>query len=213
MTARTTIRRRAGALLREVRACRLCEPALPLGARPVLQLDPSARVLIAGQAPGRRVHESGVPFQDASGKRLREWLDVSEETFYDPRRIAILPMGFCYPGTGRSGDLPPRSECAPAWRRRLLDCLPRVELTIVLGAHALASHWPVEAGARRPGLTDCVRAWRTHWPRVVALPHPSPRNQRWLHANPWFEAEVLPALRHRLSEIGIPLRNHAERAP
>jgi uracil-DNA glycosylase len=158
------------------------------------------------------VHESGVPFQDASGKRLRAWLGVSEQTFYDPRQIAILPMGFCYPGTGRSGDLPPRPECAPAWRRSLLDCLPELELTIVLGMHALATHWPGAGEGRRPTLTDCVRDWRTHWPRLVVLPHPSPRNQRWLRTHPWFEEQVLPALRERLAELGLAVGSASTRA-
>lgn len=205
MTAHATMRRRTRRLLEQVRDCRLCEASLPAGCRPVLQLDSDARVLIAGQAPGRRVHASGVPFLDASGQRLRAWMDVSCETFHDTKHIAILPMGFCYPGSGRSGDLPPRPECAPAWRAQLLECLPALELTIVLGAYALEAHWPRAGDARRGRLTECVRSWREHWPTLIALPHPSPRNQRWLRANPWFEIEVVPALRARLAELGVPL--------
>ncbi len=185
------------ALLVEIRACKLCADSLPEGPRPVVQADADARVLIAGQAPGRRVHASGVPFDDPSGDRLREWLGVARETFYDPARFAIAPMGFCYPGTGRSGDLPPRPECAPAWRERLLAALPAVRLTLVLGQYAQAHH----LGGRPATLTETVRGWREHWPRVVPLPHPSPRNNVWLRRNPWFEAELLPALRERVAEV------------
>ena len=181
-------------LLADVRACTICSEFLPHGPRPVLQLSASARILIAGQAPGRRVHETGVPFDDPSGDRLREWMGVTRETFYDARRIAILPMGLCYPGTGRSGDLPPRPECAPAWREALLDKLKKVELTLVLGRYAQDYHVP---GGARP-VTEVVRAWRDHWPAVLPLPHPSPRNRLWLRNNPWFENEVIPSLRKRV---------------
>ena len=140
------------------------------------------------------MHETGVPFDDPSGDRLREWMGVTRETFYDPRRIAILPMGLCYPGTGRSGDLPPRPECAPAWREALLDKLKKVELTLVLGRYAQSYHVP---GGARP-VTEVVRAWRDHWPAVLPLPHPSPRNRLWLRNNPWFEKEVIPSLRKRV---------------
>lgn len=183
------------ALLAEVRACTLCAAHLPLGPRPIVQAHADARILIAGQAPGRKVHESGVPFDDASGDRLRAWLGVARETFYDPTRIAILPMGFCYPGTGRSGDLPPRPECAPAWRAALLSHLRRIELTLVIGQYAIAWHLP---GAT---LTTAAQEWRRHWPRLLVLPHPSPRNNLWLKRNPWFEAEVVPALRKRVAAV------------
>ena len=186
------------ALLAEVRGCRLCARHLPHGVRPVLQIDPRARVLIAGQAPGRRVHESGIPFQDASGDRLREWMDVTKDVFYDASRIALLPMGFCYPGRGRSGDLPPRPECAETWRSRLLAQLPKLELTLVVGQYAQAYHLP-QAG--RPSLTEVVRRWQEFWPGTLPLPHPSPRNNLWLRRNPWFEAEVVPALRDRLRTL------------
>lgn len=184
-------------LLAEVRACTICEAHLPLGPRPVLQLHPNARVLIAGQAPGKAVHASGVPFDDASGNRLREWLGVTREEFYDPKQIAILPMGFCFPGSGRSGDLPPRPECAPAWRKQLLEQLRHVEVTVVLGRYAQAYHF----GEKSSSLTELVKSWRTDWPHIVPLPHPSPRNNLWLRRNPWFARELLPALRKRVSEV------------
>jgi len=184
-------------LLAEVRTCTLCDAHLPLGARPVLQLHPKARILIAGQAPGKRVHESGVPFDDASGNRLREWMGVTREVFYDPQKVAILPMGFCFPGSGRSGDLPPRPECAPAWRKLLLARLRHVELTLVLGRYALAYHFDQ---ANVP-LTELVKSWRAYWPSAVPLPHPSPRNNLWLRRNPWFEVELLQSLRERVMEV------------
>lgn len=184
-------------LLAQVRACRLCAEFLPHGVRPVVQLHPHARILIAGQAPGRKVHTSGVPFDDASGERLRDWLGVSRAEFYDARRFALLPMGFCYPGAGASGDLPPRPECAPAWRARVLAQLPAIKLTLVLGQYAQAYHMP--DGPR--AVTDAVRGWRRYWPQAIALPHPSPRNIRWFLRNPWFEAEVLPVLRRRIRRV------------
>lgn len=186
------------ALLAEVRACRVCAAHLPLGPRPVLQIASGARVLIAGQAPGRRVHESGVPFEDASGQRLREWMGIAPEVFYDASRVAILPMGFCYPGSGRSGDLPPRPECAETWRERLLSRLPQLELTLVIGQYAHAYHL---SAARRTSLTETVRAWREYGPALLPLPHPSPRNTPWLRANPWFERELVPALRRRIRRV------------
>ncbi|OUS10896.1 IclR family transcriptional regulator [Gammaproteobacteria bacterium 54_18_T64] len=182
-------------LLTDVRACTLCAEHLPHGIRPVLQIDPEARVLIAGQAPGRKVHKSGVPFDDASGERLREWMGVTREVFYDAKQIAILPMGFCFPGTGKSGDLPPRRECAPAWRDQLLAQLPRLEVTLVLGQYAQAYHMQ---GKR--SLTDTVRDWRSYSPDLIPLPHPSPRNNIWLSRNPWFETELLPVLRQRVAD-------------
>ena len=183
-------------LLKDVRACRICETHLPAGPRPIIQIHANARLLIAGQAPGRKVHESGTPFDDASGNRLREWMGVTREVFYDPESVAILPMGFCYPGTGKSGDLPPRKECAPAWREQLLGCLPNLDVTLVIGQYALAYHLP-EA---KSSLTETVRAWRDHWPHVVPLPHPSPRNNIWLRRNPWFEEELIPLLRKRVKK-------------
>jgi uracil-DNA glycosylase len=184
-------------LLAEVRACTLCAGHLPHGVRPVVQLHPDARVLIAAQAPGRKVHETGVPFNDASGDRLRHWMGVDRDTFYDPHRIAIVPMGLCYPGTGHSGDLPPRTECAPRWRERLLAMLPNVQLTLVIGRYAQGWHLPAHGST----LTDVTRGWRSHAPAVFPLPHPSPRNQLWVRRNPWFEAELLPELQLRVQQV------------
>ena len=183
-------------LLDEARACTLCAPHLPLGARPLLQLSAHARVLIVGQAPGRRAHTSGVPFDDASGDRLRGWIGLSRECFYDPSRVALLPMGFCYPGSSPSGDLPSRAECARKWRAPLLAHLRRVELTLVVGRHAQVHHL---SGCG--GVTDCVRSWREYWPSVVPLPHPSPRNELWLRKNPWFARDLLPLVRERLAKL------------
>jgi uracil-DNA glycosylase len=185
------------ALLADVRACTLCAEHLPLGPRPVLQVHASARILVAGQAPGRKVHASGVPFDDASGERLRAWMGVTREQFYDAKQIAILPMGFCYPGTGRSGDLPPRPECAPAWRGALMAHLKRIQLVLVIGQYAQAWHLSGHDGT----LTDAVLAWREHWPAALPLPHPSPRNNPWLKRHPWFETDVLPALRSRVADV------------
>lgn len=184
------------ALVREVRRCTLCTDHLPLGPRPVLQAHTSARILVAGQAPGIRVHESGIPFNDPSGNRLREWMGISSEVFYDQTRIALLPMGFCYPGTGKSGDLPPRPECAEHWRQPLLGHLPNIRLTLVIGQYAHNWHLP----DRHKTLTDSVRAWQEYLPAIFPLPHPSPRNNIWLKKNPWFSEELLPMLAHSVME-------------
>lgn len=183
-------------LLEAVRACTICAPALPHGVRPVVQLSAQSRVLIAGQAPGRRVHESGVPFDDPSGDRLRDWLGVDRDTFYDPAAFAILPMGFCYPGTGKSGDLPPRPECAPAWREELLGHLTSLRTTLIVGRWAMEYHL-----GRGQTLTEAVQAWRSGWPDRLPLPHPSPRNRAWFKRNPWFEQDVVPALRSRVADV------------
>jgi uracil-DNA glycosylase len=190
--------RQTNQLLAQVRACRLCEPVLPLGARPILQLDPRARILIAGQAPGRRAHLSGIPFSDVSGDRLRSWLGIDKDRFYDASKIALLPMGFCFPGTGKGGDLPPRPECAATWRTQLLAQLTQLQLTLVIGQYAVAWHLPQYAGTR---LSELVANWQTHWPQLLPMPHPSPRNQRWLRQHPWFEAEVLPTLQARVQML------------
>jgi uracil-DNA glycosylase len=186
------------ALLHEVRRCTLCAKALPLGARPIFQVHPGARILIAGQAPGSKVHLTGIPFQDASGDRLRDWMGVDEATFYDATRIAILPMGFCYPGAGPSGDLAPRPECAETWRAKLLAILVNVELTLVIGQYAQAWHL---GGLPKLSLTETVKAWRGYWPKSLPLPHPSPRNNIWLKRNPWFAEDVLPQLRRRVRQL------------
>ncbi|MCK5875376.1 MAG: uracil-DNA glycosylase family protein [Alcanivoracaceae bacterium] len=184
-------------LLKEVRACTLCAHALPHGVRPVLQASPSARILVVGQAPGRKVHDTGIPFNDPSGDLLRQWMGIDRDTFYDASRIAIIPMGFCYPGKRKSGDLPPRPECAPAWREKLLSQLPDIELTLVIGQYAQAWHLPDGGGS----VTETVQRWREHWPTVLPLPHPSPRNRIWLRRNPWFDEEVVPALQKRVAEV------------
>ena len=184
-------------LLTEVRACTICKAHLPHAPRPIFQLHSKARILIAAQAPGRKVHESGVPFDDASGNRLREWMGVPRGVFHDPEQIAIVPIGLCFPGAGSSGDLPPRRECAPAWREQLLDRLRNLQLTLVIGQYAQAYHF----GKANSSLTQRVQSWRAYWPAAIPLPHPSGRNNIWLHRNPWFESELLPSLRSRVLEI------------
>lgn len=186
------------ALLVEVRACTLCAYQLPLAPRPILQLDPRATILIASQAPGRKAHDSGIPFSDPSGDRLRAWMGIDKAVFYDASRVAIVPMGLCFPGSGTAGDLPPRPECALAWRERLLALLPNLQLTLLVGGYAQAWHLQQSAAT---SVTEAVSGWRAHWPHVVPLPHPSPRNQRWLRNNPWFEQAVLPSLRERIREL------------
>lgn len=183
-------------LLDEARACRACEPALPLGARPIMQAYPEARLLIASQAPGRLAHQAGVPFADPSGRRLRGWMGISDECFYDPRRVAIVPMGFCYPGHGKSGDLPPRRECAALWRTAFLEQLADVRLTLVIGNHAQRWH----LGARSGTVAEAAYAWLSEPGNVIPLPHPSPRNNAWISRHPWFERDLLPRLRLRVSE-------------
>ncbi len=184
-------------LVRDIRACELCIDHLPLGARPVVQINSEAKILIAGQAPGRKVHDSGVPFDDASGVRLRQWLGLSEGQFYNDKIVALLPMGFCYPGTGKSGDLPPRPECAEAWRDSVMNHLEHIKLTILLGKYAVSYHLPNASG----NLTELVKNWRMYGGNVYPLPHPSPRNNIWLKRNPWFELEVIPEIRKRVAEV------------
>ncbi len=173
--------------------------------RPVFQCDSRARILIAGQAPGRKVHESGVPFDDASGDRLREWMGVDKTQFYDQRQIAILPMAFCYPGTGKSGDLPPRKECASKWREPMLAALPNIELILVIGKYAQDYHLDSTELGKGAGVTEIVKNWRAFWPHALPLPHPSPRNNIWLAKNAWFEADVLPTLRARVNNLIHPV--------
>ena len=184
-------------LIHEMKSCDLCAGQLPLGPRPVFQISQSARILIAGQAPGRVVHESGVPFMDASGARLRAWLGLSENQFYDANLVAILPMGFCYPGSKKSGDLPPRPECAEKWRARALAQLQNITLTVLLGKYAIAYHLPNASGS----LAEISMNWRDYGGNVFPIPHPSPRNNIWLKRNPWFAADVLPELQARVQQI------------
>jgi len=182
-------------LLREVRACRICEAQLPLGPNPILRASNTARILVIGQAPGTRVHQTGIPWNDPSGDRLRDWMQLDREYFYDERQIAIIPMGLCYPGKGKSGDLPPRPECAPQWHARLLAELPALQLTVLIGQYAQRYY----LDTRRRTLAATVQDWQACLPAYFPLPHPSPRNIRWFRNNPWFAAEVLPAFRRQIS--------------
>lgn len=182
------------ALAEEIRACRHCAAHLPHAPRPIIRVHAGARILIAGQAPGRLVHETGLPFNDPSGDRLRDWMGIDKEAFYDQTKIAVAAMGFCFPGTVAGADLPPRKECAPLWRPRLLPLLPNVRLTLLVGTYAQRWH----LGARK-SLTEVVRAWKALPECAMPLPHPSWRNTGWLKRNPWFEAEVVPALRARVA--------------
>lgn len=186
-------------LLRRIRRCRECAPSLPYEPRPVIQASVTARLCVAGQAPGTRVHATGLPFNDPSGDRLRQWMGVGREIFYDETKIATVPMGFCYPGRNDAGgDLPPRPECAPLWRAKLFERLPRIELTLAIGQHA--QHWHLRE-RRKENLTATVCAWRSYLPNVLPLPHPSWRNTGWLRKNPWFEEELLPELRRRVAAL------------
>lgn len=184
-------------LLLEVRACRHCEADLPLGPRPVVRASETARLLIIGQAPGTRVHATGIPWNDPSGDRLRQWLSLSEEAFYDEAAIAIVPMGFCYPGKGKSGDLPPPPACAPRWHDALLQRMPRVALTLLVGSYAQNQY----LGKSRETLAQRVRRYGDFDSGLFPLPHPSPRNTLWLRRNPWFEEEVVPVLRERVGQL------------
>ncbi|MBP2292201.1 uracil-DNA glycosylase family protein [Azospirillum rugosum] len=186
------------ALFAQARACRLCEGSLPHGCRPVLRGSPSARLLIVGQAPGARVHASGIPWNDPSGDRLRQWLAMDRAAFYDESRIAVVPMGLCYPGTApKGGDYPPRPECAPLWHPPLRAALSGVRLTLLVGSYAQDYYL---GGRRKRTMTDTVAAWRDYLPDFLPLPHPSWRNTAWLKKNPWFEEELVPALRRRVAE-------------
>jgi len=186
-------------LLEEIRRCRICAAELPLGPRPVLRARKTARLLIIGQAPGTRVHETGIPWNDRSGDRLRDWLDLDRETFYDGNRIAIVPMGFCYPGRDSGGgDSPPRPECAPAWHDRVLAALPGIELTLLVGTYA-QKHY---LGKRRgKTLGETVRSWQDYLPEFIPTPHPSWRTNHWQKKNPWFEADLLPELRRMVRSL------------
>ena len=182
------------------KACMHCAAHLPLGPRPVFTVRRTATVLILGHAPGTKVHASGVPWDDASGERLRAWMQLDRESFYAHPKLAIVPTGLCYPGKGRGGDLPPRPECAPMWQPRFRVAMPKLKLVLAIGAHAQA----YELGSRRKrSLGDTVEAYAEYLPGVFPLPHPSPRNRKWLRDRPWFEAEVVPALRQQLSGLGV----------
>jgi len=186
-------------LLRQARGCEVCAAALPHGCRPVLRASSSARLLIIGQAPGRLVHETGIPWNDPSGDRLRQWLRIDRERFYDVKQIAIVPMGFCFPGTdGAGGDRPPRPECAPLWHPQIMPLLKSVELTLLVGSYSQAFY----LGPQRGGtMTETVRRFADYLPQFLPLPHPSWRNTAWINRNPWFERELLPVLRQRVKKV------------
>ncbi|QCX40779.1 uracil-DNA glycosylase family protein [Aureibaculum algae] len=185
-------------LLKNIRKCEVCISHLPLGPRPVLAASCESKIVIIGQAPGTKVHKTGIPWDDSSGKQLRKWLDITDETFYNEKKIAIVPMGFCYPGKGKSGDLPPRPECAPLWHQQLLDKIPNVELIILIGMYAQKYYLKKEA---KKTLTETVKNYQDYLPNYFVLPHPSPRNRFWLTKNPWFEKDVLPVLKKRVKDI------------
>ncbi|EIO3979157.1 uracil-DNA glycosylase family protein [Vibrio vulnificus] len=187
-------------LLTQIRACQVCASALPLGANPVVQAHSEAKILIIGQAPGTKVHHTSIPWNDASGNRLRAWLDIEKPTFYDPKQIAIMPMGFCYPGRGQSGDLPPRKECAPLWHEALLKHLPNIELTLLIGQYAQNRY----LSNKPKTLTETVQNWQAWLPDYLPLPHPSPRNTLWLRKNPWFEEQTVPYLRQQVRQLLSP---------
>ena len=184
-------------LLEQVRSCTLCEKDLPLGPRPVVRANSNAKILIIGQAPGTKVHASGTPWDDASGNRLRAWMGISPEVFYNEQQIAIMPMGFCYPGRGKSGDLPPRKECAPQWHQALLAQLPNIQCTLFIGNYAQNYY----LDNKHKNLTERVKAWRDYFPTQIPLVHPSPRNQIWLKKNPWFEQNVVPQLQQVVTAV------------
>jgi uracil-DNA glycosylase len=176
----------------EIAACRICAGALDHAPRPVVSFSPTARLLIIGQAPGSKVHESGIPWDDASGDRLREWTGLDKATMYDPAQVALVPMGFCYPGKASGGDKPPRPECAAQWHERVLDILPSDRLTLLVGAYAQSRYLP---DTRRMSMTERVRRFREFLPHFLPLPHPAWRSTIWMRKNPWFEEEILPVLR------------------
>lgn len=184
-------------LLHNISQCTICSKHLALGPRPVVSAHPDSKIVIIGQAPGTKVHNSGIPWDDASGKQLRKWLNVSDKDFYDETIFAIVPMGFCYPGKGKSGDLPPRPECAPQWHQSLFDYMPNVELIILIGLYA--QNYYLKDNAKKT-LTETVANYKAYLPSYLPLPHPSPRNRFWLTKNPWFEVEVLPELQKRIKK-------------
>lgn len=185
-------------LIREIDACKICGKHLPLGPKPVFSVSSQSKILIVGQAPGAKFHASGIPWDDQSGKELRRWLGVDKETFYDTSVFGILPMGFCYPGRGKGGAMPPRPECAPTWHQLLLNQMPHLKLIILIGQYAQAYYL---ADRRKKRLTDTVRQFAEYLPCHFPLVHPSPRNKAWMKRNPWFEVEVLPELRNQVGQI------------
>ena len=185
-------------LLSEIRSCQVCKSQLPLGPRPVVAAHPNSRIVIIGQAPGTKVHQTGIPWDDPSGKQLRSWLNILDSVFYDESKIALMPMGFCYPGRGKGGDLPPRPECAPLWHNALLSSMPSLELIILIGTYSQQYYLGKTAKAT---LTETVKGYQEYLPKYFPLPHPSPRNRFWQSKNPWFGQEVVPVLQERVAHI------------
>lgn len=185
------------ALLQEIKGCRICHEELALGANPVMSAHPNSKIVIIGQAPGTRVHKTGIPWNDPSGNNLRKWMNISNDDFYNPEKIAIVPMGFCYPGKGKSGDLPPRKECAPQWHSKVYELLTDVKLTLLIGQYAQNYYL---GNRRKDTLTATVKNFQQYLPEYLPLPHPSPRNNIWMKKNEWFSDEVLPILRSVVSE-------------
>lgn len=186
------------ALLKEIKSCTVCKDFLPLGCRPVLKASSKSKILVVGQAPGIRVHKSGIPWNDPSGNNLRKWLGVNDETFYNPDNFAIVPMAFCYPGTGKSGDLPPRKECAPLWHEQLIEQMPNIELTLLIGLYA--QKYYLQKSAKK-NLTETVKSYEEYLPKYLPLPHPSPRNNIWQKKNQWFPNMVLPILKEQVNNL------------
>ncbi|RAI89236.1 uracil-DNA glycosylase family protein [Algoriphagus yeomjeoni] len=185
-------------LVLDAQSCTVCKEFLPLGPRPVFSIHTESKILVIGQAPGTKVHATGIPWNDASGNELRRWLDVSRDQFYDPRNFGIMPMGFCYPGRGVGGDLPPRPECAPLWHHKMINQMAEVKLTLLIGQHALKYYL---GNRKRKNLTETVRDFESYMPEFIPLAHPSPRNLMWRRRNPWFEELVVPVLRERVHEL------------
>ncbi|MEM6378795.1 MAG: uracil-DNA glycosylase family protein [Bacteroidota bacterium] len=185
-------------LREEINTCTICTEHLPLGPRPIFRIHPEAKIVIISQAPGRYAHQSGIPWDDPSGDRLRKWLKTDKDTFYNAKNFAIVPMGFCYPGKGKSGDLPPRKECAPQWHATILKMMPKLELTLLAGQYAQKAYL---GSRRKKNLTTTVFDFESYGPAIIPLPHPSPLNARWRKKNPWFEDRVLPILQERVHQL------------
>lgn len=185
-------------LLNEIKACTLCKNHLDLGPNPVVAANITSKILIIGQAPGTKVHRSGIPWDDPSGVQLRKWMGINSEVFYDERIVAIVPMGFCYPGKGKTGDLPPRPECAPMWHQALLEKMPEIQLTLLIGQYAQKYYL---GKRKKKNLTETVRNYEEYLPTQIPMPHPSPRNRFWLSKNPWFESLIVPRLQRKISSV------------